>query len=37
MRYHLRPVRMTIIKMAILHIVGEGVEKKEPPTALVGM
>ena len=37
MRYHLTPVRMTIIKKSIKLNAGEGVEKGNPPALLVGM
>ena len=36
MRYHLMPVRMDIIKKSTNNA-GEGVEKRKPPTLLVGM
>ena len=36
-RYHLTPVRMTIIKKSIKLNASEGVEKGNPPALLVGM
>ena len=36
-RYHLTPVRMTIIKNLQTMNAGEGVEKREPSCMLVGM
>ena len=37
MRYHLTPVRMAVIKRQEITSAGEGVEKGNPPTLLVGM
>ena len=36
MRYHLTPVRMTIIKKSTTIYAGEGVEKREPSCTVVG-
>ena len=37
MKYHLTPVRMAIIKTPTINKSWQGVEKREPPTSLVGM
>ena len=37
MRYYVTPVRMAIIKFLQIINAGEGVEKGNPPTVLVGM